>query len=253
MTLQSFTDHNQLSQATANYISQVADEAIAMRGKFVVAFSGGSLPKLVCPPLKRPPQQNEIDWAGWHVFWADERCVPLSDPESNYRLLREELLAEVDIPSDQIYPIDDSLDVVQAAADYQTKLQSLFQLNPPSLPHQDDHLQGQLPRLDLILLGMGPDGHTASLFPGHPLLKETALWVAPILNSPKPPPARITFTLPLINQARHVAFVITGDSKRQALQQILAGEGSLPAGLVQPTKGKLQWFVEKNLLESDQS
>lgn len=251
MNLQSFSNHDQLSLKTASYISRVADEAIAMRGKFVIAFSGGSLPKLACPPLRRAPRRDEIDWSAWHVFWADERCVPLSDPESNYRLLREELLDQVDIPADQIYPIDDSLDPVQAAADYQTKLQELFQLNPPTLPHQDDDLQEPLPRLDLILLGMGPDGHTASLFPNHPLLDEAALWVAPILDSPKPPPARITFTLPLINQARHVAFVVTGDSKRQALQQILAGEASLPAGLVQPTAGKLQWFVEDNLLKSD--
>ena len=113
----------------------------------------------------------------------------------------------------------------------------LYSSNPPTLP--------LLPQFDLILLGMGEDGHTASLFPGHPLLKETERWVAPIFDSPKPPPQRITLTLPVLNNARQVAFITAGASKADILPQVFEPGSALPAHLVQPASGKLDWFVDE--------
>lgn len=188
--------------------------------------------KLLSPLVEAP-----IDWAAWHLFWVDERCVSLDHPDSNYRLTREYLLDRVAISPQQIYPIDPALDPDAAAKAYQAKLIQVFA--PPS---------GQIPRFDLILLGLGEDGHTASLFSGHPLLQETTLWVAPIFNAPKPPPERITLTLPVLNNARHVVFITTGAGKAEVLPQVLEAEfpaDPLPARLVSPTNGSLAWFVDE--------
>jgi 6-phosphogluconolactonase len=176
---------------------------------------------------------SQVDWSTWHVFWADERCVPLTSPDSNYRLARKYLFDHVNIPPAQIYALDDSLDPAVAATAYQETLAQVFQ------PASD------LPRFDLILLGMGEDGHTASLFPNHPLLNEIERWVAPIFDSPKPPPERITLTLPVINNARQVIFLTTGAGKAEALSQISKNTDRLPAGMVQPANGDLHWFVDE--------
>lgn len=239
--LHTFARLEQLAQAAAGYVAQLSAQATAERGRFTVALSGGSLPKILCPPLVGPPLaaeplRSQIDWSSWRVFWADERCVPLTDPDSNYRLAREYLFEQVDIPPGQIYPLDDTLAPAAAARAYQAKLAEIFQ--PPA---------GQRPRFDLILLGMGEDGHTASLFPQHPLLRETERWVAPIFDSPKPPPERITLTLPVINEARQVAFITAGAGKAEALAQVMLAEAinPLPAQMVQPVKGELHWFVDE--------
>jgi len=228
-----FQTGQQLGQAAAGHVAYLSAQAIAKRGRFVVAVSGGSLPKLLFPLLVSEPLRSQIDWSKWHVFWADERCVPLTDPDSNYRLTREYLFNHVDIPPAQIVPINDALDPAAAATDYQNRLTQVF---APA--------RGLLPRFDLILLGMGEDGHTASLFPGHFLLREKQLWVAPIFDSPKPPPERITLTLPVINNARQVVFMATGAQKAKPLSAIIKGNSKLPAGLVQPGDGELHWFVD---------
>jgi len=228
-----FQTDQQLGQAAAGHVAYLSAQAIAKRGRFVVAVSGGSLPKLLFPPLVSEPLPSQIDWSKWHVFWADERCVPLTGPDSNYLLTREYLFNRIGIPPSQIVPINDVLDPAAAATDYQNKLMQVF---APT--------RGRLPRFDLILLGMGEDGHTASLFPGHPLLREKQLWVAPIFDSPKPPPERITLTLPVINQARQVVFIAAGAGKAEALSAIIRGNSDLPAALVQPANGELHWFVD---------
>jgi len=228
-----FHTSQQLGQAAAKHVAYLAAQAVAERGRFTVAVSGGSLPKLLFPPLVSEPLYSQIDWSKWHVFWADERCVPLTDPDSNYRLAREYLFDHVEIPPSQIVPINDTFGPAAAATDYHNKLTQVFA-----------QLPGQLPRFDLILLGMGEDGHTASLFPGHPLLREEELWVAPIFDSPKPPPERITLTLPVLNHARQVIFIATGASKAKAFSAVTKGNSKLPAGLVQPSDGELHWFVD---------
>ena len=233
-----FSTPQALGEAAANYVSQVSARAVTERGRFCVALSGGSLPKLLGPPLAAQPRRSQIEWSAWHVFWADERCVPLAHAESNYRLAREYLFEQVPIPPDQIYAIDDTLPPGPAAEAYQGLLRQLFQPGP-----------GEIPRFDLILLGMGEDGHTASLFPGHPLLTETERWVAPISDSPKPPPERITLTLPLINQARQIAILAAGPGKAAALSQVFgstAGDPTLPVQRVHPAaEGELVWFVDR--------
>ena len=235
--LQIFSSKEELGQAVASLIARLSAQAIGDRGRFTVALSGGSLPKIVGPPLASEPQRGQIDWPAWHVFWADERCVPLDHPDSNFRLARQHLFDRVKIPTAQIYPIDDSFEPDITAKAYEAVLKQFFQPEP-----------GRPPRFDLILLGMGEDGHTPSLFPGHPLLDETARGVAAVFDSPKPPPERITLTLPVINQARHVIFVTAGGGKADILAQVLAPDDpakKVPAQLVHPTAGELFWFVDQ--------
>ena len=173
-----------------------------------------------------------------HVFYADERVVPLDHPDSNHRLALEFLFSQVPIPAKNIHPIDVELlnDIEELADAYEKELIREFA--------QKD--SARFPVFDLILLGVGPDGHTASLFPGHELLSENDRWVAYIQDSPKPPPNRVTLTFPVINHAARVAFVATGASKVQILQDILdTPELGLPAARVRPVvPGQLVWFVD---------
>lgn len=227
-----FTSHDALRRAIAAQVAACAATAIAQRGRFTVAFSGGSLPGLVCPPLVNE-FADQIDWSAWQLFLVDERCVPLDHQESNYRLLREALLEHAPIPPQQVYPVAVTRDPAAAAQDYTTKLTAVFGVD-------------QLPRFDLVLLGMGPDGHTASLFPDHILLTEKDRWVAPIWDAPKPPPQRVTLTLPVLNAARQVSFVVTGANKAAMLAPVLNGPptAARPAGLVRPTHGAIDWFLD---------
>ena len=246
MALHIFPDTQQLGAAAAIHVAELSAEAIPARRRFMVALSGGSLPKLLFPALVK----QAIDWSGWRVFWADERCLPLTHPDSNYYLAQQYLFDHVPIPLEQIHAPDTSLDPAQTAAAYQNTLAQIF-APPPPTPLPDDPLLFQpatpplLPQFDLILLGLGEDGHTASLFPGHPLLQETERWVAPIFDSPKPPPQRITLTLPVINNARQVAFIAAGAGKADILPRVLEAGSTLPARLVQPASAGLHWFVDE--------
>lgn len=226
---------HQLGASAAATVARLSAEAVTTRGRFIVALSGGSLPKILGPALTTEPLCSRIDWSAWHIGWADERCVPQTNPDSNFVLAKEYLFDQLPIPPDQIYNPNTALDPARTAVDYQNTLADLFNLQPSTLP-----------TFDLILLGLGEDGHTASLFPGHPLLQETTRWVAPIFDSPKPPPARITLTLPVINQARAVVFIAAGAGKADALAEIFGDhEIRLPAKLVKPTNGELHWFVDE--------
>jgi 6-phosphogluconolactonase len=232
-----YPGRDELSIGLAEHVAQLAAAACAERGRFSVALSGGSLMEIIAPALGSAPLRGSIDWPSWHVFWADERWVPWSSPESNYRLAEDRLLSRVPIPREQIYGTDDSSDPAATALGYSAVLARVFKLR-----------HGQMPRFDLILLGIGEDGHTASLFPGHPVLAETEAWVMPVLNAPKPPPTRITMTLPLINKARNVFFVATGRGKAEIVAKICnpqMGTEKLPAQLVNPTDGELHWFLDR--------
>ena len=226
-----FDQKTELSQAVGQQILTLANTAIAERGKFTVAISGGSLPKLIAPLLQT--QASTTDWSAWHLLLADERIVPLDHPDSNYKLTQTELGQHVPIPAENIYPISPLLAPDDVAHDYQATVERVV-----------DVVDG-LPQFDLILLGMGPDGHTASLFPDHVLLDEQDRWVAPIIDSPKPPPERVTLTLPVINHARHVIFVCTGAGKAEALHSVINQPGQLPASHIQPTSGSLAWYVDQ--------
>lgn len=227
-----------LAKRTAEYIVHISKKAVSERNRFVVALSGGSLPKLLFPALASEPVCSEIEWKAWHVFWADERCVPQMNSESNYYLASKHLFDYVDIPPSQIYTPNTSMEPAGMAVLYQSTLQRVFRIKGD-----------ELPRFDLLLLGMGEDGHIASLFPNHPLLKEKKRWIAPIFDSPKPPPERITLTLPVINNARCIIFLVTGKSKAAALKKIFQEESTsspLPAQMVKPMDGEVHWFLDED-------
>jgi 6-phosphogluconolactonase len=231
-----FPDKDELSVALTQHVAHLAEIASARQGRFTVAFSGGSLIKIISLSLCSEPLLNNIDWSRWYVFWVDERWVPWSSPESNYGLAKDLFFSRVSIPHSQIYGADNSLDPSTTAKNYESVLTTVFQPK-----------QSQIPRFDLILLGIGEDGHTASLFPDHPLLAETMAWVAPIFNAPKPPSIRITMTLPIINNARNIFFVAAGSSKADILSTALnpKRQQGLPVQLVNPSDGELQWFIDR--------
>lgn len=229
-----FSTVQDLSNAVAERVATLSAQAVARRGRFTVALSGGSMPALLGPPLTTAPLRRRINWAAWRVFWADERCVPLTSPESNYRLAREHLLDHVPIPPEQIYPLSPNLPPDQAAQAYQAALAQVFK--PEA---------GRPPRFDLILLGLGEDGHTASLFPGHHLPEQNNIWVAAVNNAPKPPPERITLTLPVLNNARQVIFLVAGAGKAEILARVLGDPPeTLPARQIQLVDGVVTWFVD---------
>ena len=224
-----------LAEEVARRFVELAQAAVADHGRFTVALSGGSTPRALYQLLAQPPLSEAVDWANVHVYWGDERMVPPDDPESSYRMARETLLAHVPIPAANIYPAPTVGGTAEAAASaYQETLTATFGSGSP--------------RFDLILLGIGPDGHTASLFPGQPeVVRPSNALVAAVHNAPKPPPARITFTYELINAAANVLFVVSGDDKAAALREVLRGPADparLPAQGVRPKNGALVWLVD---------
>ncbi|KZT61833.1 6-phosphogluconolactonase [Calocera cornea HHB12733] len=232
--LYTFPGEEPLVAALAEFIIKAQDEAIQKRDRFTLAVSGGSLAQHLAGLIGNPG----VKWDKWHIFFADERCVPLDHEYSNYRLINEELLTKVDIPAEQVHAIDTSLldDLDELADEYEQGLIREFA----------NRETARFPVFDLILLGMGPDGHTASLFPGHALLTESDRWVAWIDDSPKPPPTRITLTFPVINHAHKCAFVATGAAKEDILHTVLdKPEEGLPSSRVRVAQpGMTYWFVD---------
>uniref|UniRef100_A0A0C9RZ39 6-phosphogluconolactonase n=2 Tax=Wollemia nobilis TaxID=56998 RepID=A0A0C9RZ39_9CONI len=237
-----FENVDELSTSLADYVAELSEVAVKERGAFAVVLSGGSLISLL-GKLTEAPYIKTVDWAEWHVFWVDERVVAKNHPESNYKLAKDGLLSKVPIIPGHVYSINDSLSAENAAEDYAFGLRQLVKTRIVDVAKITD-----CPKFDLILLGMGPDGHIASLFPNHPLINEKEEWVAFITDSPKPPPERITFTLPVINSAANVAVVVTGAGKAETLKKVFGEElphGSLPAQMVSPIDGNLVWLVDK--------
>ena len=214
-----------------------------------MAVSGGSLPNTLAKALLDLGNGNSedmIDFSRWEIFFADERAVPLDHEDSNYKLLKDELLDKIPQQMGQptVHPIDIKyLDDVQEMADqYQQELMASFA--------SKDSVK--VPTFDLLLLGCGPDGHTCSLFPDHELLRESAAWVAPIEDSPKPPAKRITLTLPVVTHGARIAFVATGKGKQGILNKILDSEEgrSLPCSLVNEGGGeKVSWFTDSQAVD----
>ncbi|KAL9939230.1 hypothetical protein V8E36_002043 [Tilletia maclaganii] len=237
--LYAFDDADELSKSLADFVIKAQDEAIQRRDKFTLALSGGSLPKVLAKYLVNRTDEK-VRWDKWQVFFADERLVKLDHDDSNYKLCDQELFSKVpQLKRSQIITIDETLldDAEEVSDAYEKELVAAF-AGKASVRN---------PVFDLILLGMGPDGHTCSLFPNHPLLKETDRWVAPIEDSPKPPPRRITFTYPVLNHAHRVAFVLAGEGKQEMLSKSLdEPELGLPASLVRPAPpGDLYYFTDK--------
>jgi 6-phosphogluconolactonase len=296
--IQSYPTPEALADAVARHIVTCAGEAIAARGRFVIALSGGSTPgaayrrlaTLDTRPMRaglsldtRPmraglsldtrPMRTGLSpdtrpmraglWRLTHVVWGDERCVPPDDPRSNYRMAKETLLDRVPIPGDQIHRIKGEVDPEQAAADYERELRALLLRHPersegsarqragdshdPSLALRMTDGPLRATGIDLVLLGLGEDGHTASLFPGQPAVHETERWVLAV-PSPAGDMWRVTLTPAVLNLARNVTFVVSGAGKSFRLAQVLEGPINpdlLPAQAIRPTQGRLTWMVDQ--------
>jgi len=235
MSVQVFDTAKDLSAAVAERIVDLSKSAIAARGRFSVAFSGGSLPVTLADSL--PHKKDDIDFSKWLIFFADERCVGLDDKESNFRVCSEAIFRHLPLKPEQIVTINSDLvnEPEKAAEDYENKIRSLL---------SDEKEQGNgIPKLDLLLLGVGPDGHCCSLFPGHRLMQESKRLVASIIDSPKPPAERITLTFPIINNARNSFFICTGEGKQDIVHQALESNRLLPCSRV--SSDRVEWLVDR--------
>jgi 6-phosphogluconolactonase len=234
--VQIFSEKEALIQAAADLFVKISQESVAENGRFLTALSGGSTPTPLFRLLAAPACASRIPWSHTHILWGDERLVPPDDPGSNYKLALDTLLAHVPIPAQNIHRAKGELEPKSAVANYARQLRHL------ALPGQT------YPQLDLALMGLGSDGHTASLFPGpipanenkQPVIAVTAAYGSR-------PVQRITLTPLLLNASRHILFLVTGKQKAAALAAVLTHQDTpqtWPAQRIQPTNGKITWLVD---------
>lgn len=243
--IREYPDAQTMARAAAELFVRLADDAMKERGCFSVVLSGGGTPSGMYRLLARPPLSREVEWQRVHVFWGDERCVPPDDPRSNARMARETLLDHVPVPEEQVHPMAchrlpiGSLGKAsrqtarQAAMRYELLLRDFF--------GEDD------PAFDLVLLGLGENGHTASLFPHSPALREMERWAVEV-DVAGQDYHRMTLTAPLINRALLVVFIVSGASKSNVLREVLTGPFDplrLPAQLIRPREERPLWLVDK--------
>lgn len=228
-----FADEEALGRAAADLFLALSREAIASRGRFSAALSGGSTPRRLYELLGEKPYRDAVDWQRVHVFWVDERCVPRDHGESNFRLAFDTVLSTVPLPTENIHRIKGEEGPDRAAREYEDDIRTFFGTSGT-------------PSFDLIILGVGEDGHTASLFPDSPLLNERLRIAVPVYLE-KPKLNRITLTLPVLNNAARILVLATGEKKAEVVREILEGPGNArrPAGLVRPVHGVLQWLIDK--------
>lgn len=245
MTVQIFATRDGLTQEAAKLFSKLAWQSITARGRFTVALSGGSTPQALFSLLAAPPYSTKLPWSSIHFFWGDERLVPPDDPGSNYYHATRLLLNHVPVPQTNIHRIKGELSAQDAVQDTIKQLRDFA---------ADERT---FPRFDLVLLGMGSDGHTASLFPGSPGIEETGVYVKSVTALYENRPAqRLTFTPALINDARQILFLVTGANKAEALSMVLYGPRDLekwPAQRIQANPAAVTWFVDQqaaSLLEN---
>ena len=227
----------QVAAAAAQLFVDSAQVAVRTRGLARIAISGGTTPKAMFQLLADPAQpfRDAIDWSRIELFWVDERCVPPTDADSNYHMTDEALLSKVPLPPEHIFRMEGELDPEEAASRYESTLRNTFKLEG-----------AESPAFDLLLLGMGDDGHTASLFPHTPALHELGR-LAVANHVVQKETWRITLTWPVINQAREVSFLIEGDAKAAVLAEVLTGPydpDRLPSQLIRPSNGELRFFLD---------
>lgn len=230
-------DAEELNCKAAGQFVGLAQQAAQERGRFTVALSGGSTPRGLYTLLATPEYRERIPWPRVHLFWGDERCVPPDHPDNNYRMVQESLLSKISIPERNVHRMAGEKEPQLAAAEYEAELKNFFQL-----------CDGGLPRFDLIFLGLGEEGHTASLFPGSEALEDTEHLVAAVYVE-KLQSHRLTLTLPVLNQAAWIMFLVAGASKSAILKEVLDADpvsSSLPAAKVQPVSGQLTWMVTQD-------
>jgi 6-phosphogluconolactonase len=230
--LETFAD----AEALANHVADwLLAAALATREPFAVALSGGSTPRRLYELLASPPYREAFPWGRTHWFWGDERFVPHDSPQSNYRMVREAMLARAPVPAANIHPIPtEGFTPQEAALSYERELKSFYGASD---------LRADRPLFDVTFLGLGPEGHIASLFPGTAILNERTRWVGTVIRA-KPEP-RITLTYPALESSRQVAFLVTGAAKRAVVDQLLRGDPELPATHLHPMHGTLRLFVDR--------
>lgn len=241
-----YEDSDELALKAARRFARMADQYVLGNGHFTVALSGGSTPKAMFSLLAKTPFLETIPWSSIYFFWGDERCVPPDHADSNYRMTRETLLAHVPVPEQNVFRIPAELeDPNQAAREYAETLTDFF-LRMTN-PNTTTTPLASVPRFDLIFLGMGPDGHTASLFPHTTALKnESDIVVANYVE--KFQTYRITLTAKTINHARNITFLVAGGDKAETLKNVLEGDRQpelYPSQLIHPTKGTLLWMIDE--------
>ena len=223
-----------VARAAAELFVKLAAQAASARRLFRVLLAGGTTPKALYTLLASAEYRSRVDWDRSAFFFGDERAVPSDHPQSNYRMANEVLFRPLGIAESSIHRMKaEADDLNAAAAAYESVLRASF---------------GAFPRFDLVLLGMGLDGHTASLFPRSPVLKERSRWVAPVLDAPKAPPRRLTVTLPVLNAGHQVLFMVAGRQKAPALREVLEGTAppeQYPAKCIQPGPERLLWLVDE--------
>lgn len=231
--IERFASAEELQRAATVSIARYLSAAIVERGQATLVLSGGSTPKSVYNLLATEPLGSQIEWANLHVFWGDERCVPPTHHESNFRMSSESLLQRITIPENNVHRIQAERPAHEAAELYAQELSRFFVLK-----------ESQIPRFDVVLLGLGEDGHTASLFPGTTILNETRRTVADVFV-PKLNASRISMTYPVFNNARVIMFLVAGHAKAEIVRDVLESvEHRYPAQRIQPDAGTLFWLLD---------
>jgi 6-phosphogluconolactonase len=226
-----FDDAEALARNAAEWLCALAS---ARDGRFAISCSGGSTPKRLYEVLAAPAMASRFPWERVHWFWGDERFVPHDHPDSNYRMVLEALLSRVAVPAGNIHAVPTAgLSPQEAAAAYERTLKAFYGA---------DALTPARPLFDVTLLGIGEDGHTASLFPGHPALEEKDRWALAVIGAKSE--ARITLTYPALDSSRDAVFLVTGAGKREPVARARSGDRALPAARIQPV-GRLHWFTDR--------
>jgi len=234
--IQVLSDLEAVSHQAAFIFADISRNSIAVKGRFAVALSGGSTPKRFYTLLGFDPYRSKVEWNHVHFFWADERCVPKEDEESNFGLAYEAFLSKIPVPASNIHRVKGEEDPEKAAKDYEDDMKKFFGMSG-------------IPVFDLIILGIGKDGHTASLFAGSKSLKKTIRLAVPAyVKRPRPKRARVTLTLPVLNNAAQILFLVSGRSKATIVHEVLGKEKTkdqYPAGLINPSRGSIIWLVDR--------
>ncbi|MBP7792117.1 MAG: 6-phosphogluconolactonase [Candidatus Goldbacteria bacterium] len=246
MQIKEYKDMETLSLKAADFIVYMADRTIKTQGFFIMALSGGNSPRLIYSMLAEKKFNKKIDWSKVIFFWGDDRYIPHINSESNYRMAYDTLISRIDVPQENVFRIPTEVSPPEEAALlYETIMKKVFiKLNAIDIDKK-------LPVFDMIILGVGRDGHTASLFPGHRAVNEQKRWVTHVKAHARVTlHDRITITLPVINNAKNVMFIISGEGKGKIIRDIVeekrAGK-AYPASMIKPHDGQSVWFIDKNI------
>jgi len=241
MQLHIFKDSEALSEAAAKWIAETIAETLNTQDRYTIALSGGSTPQRLHKILAGPPYKEQIDWSKLHIFWGDERAVPFEDDRNNAKMAYDTLLNSVPVPASQIHVMRTDIGAKESALEYEKILHQYFDPAPGiSSPLSSTSF-------DLVLLGMGDDGHTLSLFPGMEIVHEEKAWASAFFLTAQDM-YRITLTKTIVNRSAKIAFLTTGPGKAHALREVLKGAYNpdlYPSQEIKPLKGELHWFVDE--------